>query len=838
MKKLLGVSILLTHIAFVLSAQSSAPSSSLEVHYSVVKFTPEDPYHVQVNIHCQNQTTQHQQGSMNLFIQQPDGTPLKDTAFQVDLTHGSSEIFSCPVTFPRYGNYHIHYAYQDPSGLQLNDTFNWLTEPVNFFYAFGTPHRMTVAQPDHSGKTLLDVTDSSLTLSWTYEDLNYYPYSSFREIKADWHITLQPQLDGKAFPNTSWTRAKGYLPLMENRYESPDVCLLLEAVGAEEAGILKITLTNRSDQPHHVRLPWICPGNLKGHNPGWVDDTQASDHLLAGWNAPADQVLILGVGADAYPLDPEMTTQLNMDWQLAPHETRTGYLVRPYDKFARDLTQMRQTDWQSRFEASRNTWENLLEKAGRIMLPDSGVIKAYYAGLADIFIMREPVGRGYIATVPGTNGYRSGPNAFESAIATVALVQAGLDQEAEIGYRVNWDLQTEEGDWTEPGGWGHWMWAGTGYKAWAANEYFQQTHDTAFLMKRYPQMLAASRWQHRMRQRTKKDNPDGSRPLTYGLMPQGMGDGGLKNDGSYYGIYYTHNIWPVYADSLAYRAALILGRKEEAKELKNIYDEARQHLLRAMREGAIVDPDGNRWLSAVPGKATSSSCWGLLAPVHTTGLLPADDELMTNTLNRAEKQLSPGGLPIHTGWMADGMWVAMALNDFAQVHLMRDESDQAVAYLYATLNHGTPFYSWCEERGQFPGSHQMSGDLQHLWTPIAVARYIRDMLVMEQGDTLHLARGIARGWLASGQAIGVEKASTHFGDLSYQIHYDAKRSRLIGEISVPNSTSRFDILLHTLLPEGWKITRTSAGRLLPDGSGIQFCAPTGTLHFEALVKTK
>ncbi len=838
MKRNLIVSILLTGLTLTLSARASESSTPVEAHYSVVKAVPEDPYHIQVNIHLQNKTAQNRQGTLQLAIYQPSGILLKDTTFQVELSDHSTEIYPCPVSLPLYGSYRVHYQYHDAHNLCLDDTFDWLTEPVNFFYAFGTPHRMTVAQPDHSSKTLMDVTDSSLTLSWTYEDLNYYPYSSFREIKADWHITLQPQLDGKAFPSSSWSRAKGYLPLMENRYESPEVTLLLEAVGAEEAGIVQITLTNHSDQPHHVRLPWICPGNLKGHNPGWVDETQPTDHLLAGWNAPADQVLILGVGADDYPLDPEMVTQLNMDWQLSPHATRIGYLIRPYDKFARDLTQLRQTDWQHRFEAGQNTWETLLNKAGRICLPDSGVIKAYYAALADIFIMREPVGRGYIATVPGTNGYRSGPNAFESAIATVALAQAGLDQEAEIGYRVNWDLQTDEGDWTEPGGWGHWMWAGTGYKAWAATEYFQQTRDTAFLKKRYPQMLAASRWQHRMRQRTKKSNPDGSRPLTYGLMPQGMGDGGLKNDGSYYGIYYTHNIWPVYADSLAYRAALILGRQEEARELKAIYEEARQDLLRAMRDGAVVNPDGTRWLSAVPGKATSSSCWGLLAPVHTTGLLPADDELMLHTLARAEKQLSPGGLPIHTGWMADGMWVAMALNDFAQVHLMRDESDQAVAYLYATLNHGTPFYSWCEERGQFPGTHQMSGDLQHLWTPIAVARYVRDMLVMEQEDTLHLARGIARGWLASGQPIGVEKMSTHFGDLSYHMHYDTQRSRLVGTLTVPSSATLGEIRLHTLLPKGWKLTHTSSGQLLPDGSGIRFSAPAGIIHFEARVKRR
>ena len=78
---------------------------------------------------------------------------------------------------------------------------------------------------------------------------------------------------------------------------------------------------------------------------------------------------------------------------------------------------------------------------------------------------------------------------------------------------MNWDLQTPEGDWTEPGGWGHLMWAGAGYKAWSLMEHFAHTRDTAFLKRRYPQLLANSRWQHEQRKKTKILQPDGTRPL-------------------------------------------------------------------------------------------------------------------------------------------------------------------------------------------------------------------------------------------------------------------------------------------------------------------------------------
>lgn len=811
----------------------------VEASYSVVKAVPEDARRVRLNIHFDNKSTAIRPGTVRVIVRDPQGVACHESSAPFELKPGDGNIFSTDAVLQGDRDYTVDYTFTGRDGQSATGSFVWRTEPVNFFYAFTTPHRMTVALPDSSDKTLLDAEDGKLTVSWTYDNLDFYPYDSMREIKANWRIEIVPQLNGRPFGHSTWTRAMGWLPVLENRYERDGVSVLLEAAGGEKAGIIRVTACNSTDQPQQVRLPVVCPKNFKGYNPGWIDPTLPTDHLLAGWDAPADKVVVLGLGADAYPLDPVMNTQVNMEWTVAPGQTRTGWLIRPYDSYVRngDVEKLRATDWAAEYEKAVGVWEELLARASRVIVPDQRVVNAYYAGLSDIFIMREPVGRGYIAIVPGTNGYRTGPNAFESSIATIALDQAGLHDEAESGYRVNWDLQTPEGDWTEPGGWGHLMWAGAGYKAWSLMEHFAHTRDTAFLKRRYPQLLANSRWQHEQRKKTKILQPDGTRPLTWGLMPRGMGDGGLRNDGSHYGIYYTHNIWPVYADSLAYRAALILDKTDDARELKRIYDEARGDLLTAMELGAVTDSAGNRYLTSIPGKATGTgSCWGLLASVYPTGLLPARDPLMENTMNHYKKRESPGGLPVHTGWMADGMWVAITLNDFGQVHLMRDEPDQANAYLYAVLNHATPFYSWCEERGQFPGAKQISGDLQHLWTPEAVVRFMRDMLVMEQDNVLHLGRGIARGWLGSGEEVGIERASTRFGDLSYRMRYDKKKGAIVGRIDFPIDGAPVQTVVHCLLPDGMKVVKCSAGVPLRDGSGFRIAAGRAAVDFVAKVK--
>ena len=199
-----------------------------------------------------------------------------------------------------------------------------------------------------------------------------------------------------------------------------------------------------------------------------------------------------------------------------------------------------------------------------------------------------------------------------------------------------------------------------------------------------------------------------------------MGDCGLMDDGDLYGVFLPHNIWAVYADRLALEAAEILGRTGDIDELRQIHDSGRADLLAALDRGAIREGD-YRWMPGVPAK-TSGSRWGVLNALHPCQLLPPEHELISGTIRKIESNLSPGGLPIHTGWLADGMWVAITLDNLAEAHLVRHNGDAAARYLYATLNHATPLVTWCEERGPEPGASKCTGDRQHLWTPVAVVR--------------------------------------------------------------------------------------------------------------------
>ena len=60
---------------------------------------------------------------------------------------------------------------------------------------------------------------------------------------------------------------------------------------------------------------------------------------------------------------------------------------------------------------------------------------------------------------------------------------------------------------------------------------------------------------------------------------------------------------------------------------------------------------------------------------------------------------------------------------------------------------------------------------------------VRDMLALEEGDSLWLASGTPRRWLSPGQKIEVRNLATHFGPLSYELN--AAPGRVNATIQLP-----------------------------------------------------
>lgn len=707
------------------------------------------------------------------------------------------------------------------------------TPTVDFSYAFGTPHRVTVAPPDSGDKTLVDCAPGEVALSWSYDNLLSFPVANFNGPQTQWKLVFKTVIDGKKIEQSTWRRLDEWLPGLSAEFTHPAVRTTMEVIGGTRAAIMRVEFTNLDPQAtHRAAVECGVPGNWRGVMPAFVDPglaQNARDALVAGWMARADRVIVAALGGEEYPLS---ATTLAPTVTLAPGATKVVWFIRPYRVYESMLPELRRRDWPAAFAEAKAVWQKLIAGTPRLHLADAGVRRSYYAGLADIFIMREPVPGDYLGTLPGTELYRSA-NPTEAAIACVALDQAGLPVEAADGYRLALDLQNYDGCWSENQGWARTGWLAAGFKSWFIMEHYRITRDRDFLANIFPRMIASTRWHERARQRS-RELVDGTKPLNYGLLPPGMGDCGLKNDASNYGVFLPHNFWAVYADQLTAEAAEILGLKAEATEARRIYEVARADLLDTVRRGAITEGD-YQWIPGVAGK-TSGSRWGALNATYPFRLLDPRDPLIDGTIRKMESKMSPGGIPMHTGWMEDGMWVAITLDNLAETLLLRGEGDAVARYLYATLNHATPLYSWCEERGPEPGAAKAIGDRQHLWTPIAVVRLVRDSLVFEDGDTLHLARGADRSWLARGP-LGGDGFATHFGPVNYRLTLE-ETNRVSGTVTLDPTRLPARLCVHVRLPAGRTIAAVDdpSATIAADGTSLTWTRPPAKLAFTATLR--
>jgi hypothetical protein len=77
----------------------------------------------------------------------------------------------------------------------------------------------------------------------------------------------------------------------------------------------------------------------------------------------------------------------------------------------------------------------------------------------------------------------------------------------------------------------------------------------------------------------------------------------------------------------------------------------------------------------------------------------------------------------------------------------------------------------------------------------------RNLLVMEEGQSLWLARGTPRAWLEQGKKISVENAPTHFGTVAYEIVSDVDHGKIAATVEMPFRKAPEKVLLRFRHPK-------------------------------------
>jgi len=370
---------------------------------------------------------------------------------------------------------------------------------------------------------------------------------------------------------------------------------------------------------------------------------------------------------------------------------------------------------------------------------------------------------------------------------------------------------------------------GPGCIGWALTEHYWMTGDKKWLKAAAPRILANAEWMLRQRQATSRMVPGGARLWCKGLQPthQTTTDSG----GLWMHWYYSEAHYCASVSRLA--ATLAEIDPDGGARLAAEAEAYRKDLLAAVERSIALSPvvqvrDGT-YHSVIPfacyvrGLGTGAWGWqrdgskGHFGPltfetdlaavpvVSLTGLLSSHDARVQGYLDVLEDRLlvdNPRTVP--RSWFLGGWQHQVGYQKTIDAHLA---SDDIPVFLRSFLNsyaiHILP------NEGYVFNEHVFRGPADKIFEEAAFLARFRNLLVMEEGQDLWLARATPRVWLEQGKRISVKNAPTHFGMTDYEIVSDVDNGKITTSITMPMRRAPGNVLLRLRHPKSAPIKRVA-----------------------------
>lgn len=378
--------------------------------------------------------------------------------------------------------------------------------------------------------------------------------------------------------------------------------------------------------------------------------------------------------------------------------------------------------------------------------------------------------------------------------------------------------------------------ASTGRVLFALAERYLLTGDKEWFERNRDRMRAAADWIIRQRREYMKDVPNRRDLLVDGLMPPCMlGDYALPS--SDWRWYYSDNAFSVQALQ-RFADALTAFDPQEGKKYGDEAAAFRADLRRSFDREASLSPvrlgrDGV-YHSFVP---SSPYCRGLMLGLEfssiqrpfsdvLTGALPlaepyaavdAKDVRMMDTLDimeetgtsarvvqELEKARKEKGLSSDDAWFWNYYGISLPkASHNANIYLLQDDVPNFLRFWMTSYSAmiGADGRMW--EWGQL-GNY---GDCTNPDNGTAgwFLENFRNLLVMEDGESLWIARATPRAWLEQGKKISVKNAPTHFGTLAYEIVSDVDNGKIAATVELPTRTAPKNVTVRFRHPKAMPI---------------------------------
>lgn len=391
-------------------------------------------------------------------------------------------------------------------------------------------------------------------------------------------------------------------------------------------------------------------------------------------------------------------------------------------------------------------WHAILSRGMQIELPESKPVQTFYASLVYDLLSRNIVDGQFIQTASQFQYHR-----FYLRDSADYVRMYDATGYKDIGSQVIGFFQTRQlpdGNFlSQPGQYDGW-----GEALWSFGEHFRRTHDLSVAKEIYPRIARAVDWLIKAR---------ANDPLH--VMPASD-----VRDNEYVSGHLTgYNFLALNGLRCAIEMANALGHKDDAARFETEYADYSKTFFALLdkvsaEQGGVLPPS----LDAGSWKGTD---WGNLLAVTPEPLLDPFDPRVTATLKSTQARYQEG---ITTyAEPDDGIFLHHYLTiKNTLTELVRGEQNQAIRELYAELLHTSSTHGGFEYAIRPWGSRDFEGNIApHGWFAADYRNLLRNMMVREEGGSLHLLSAVSPEWIAKGKMIRVSNAPTYFGDIAFDL---------------------------------------------------------------------
>jgi len=282
-----------------------------------------------------------------------------------------------------------------------------------------------------------------------------------------------------------------------------------------------------------------------------------------------------------------------------------------------------------------------------------------------------------------------------------------------------------------------------------------------------------------------------------------MEAGAVQGEGEH--LYYL-SAWGVLGMRLAAGAARAAGAADDARRFEAEYQDFFQCLRRSYERTFEREALYKGVLSSSVESEHQGmfGLWTFTPLVYPCRVFAPHDPLIEATCRRIETNAHRYG----SGLVSEGpgsFWPYISV-DWGISYILRGEPDRAVDVFCAYVDNAGPTMGWAE--GYASGSNTGGGDQPHGWATAQYIHFLRNMLLMEDGDVLHIAPATPRRWMTGPQPISVTNAPTHFGPVSYTIRPAPEEGRVRVDMKLAADRRPRQVVLHLRMPDGLRLKET------------------------------